>query len=292
MVSIGNLSAGGTGKTPTTALLARNAPGQTLAVLRGYRGAAWGGLLVSDGAQLLSNFELAGDEAILLGRLPGLRVAAGKDRARLIAEFGRDCDVVLLDDAFQNPSVYRDHELVLLDASIPIEKLRVFPMGLFREDLRALQRAHTILLTRCDSSTPENLRALEEVVHSAAPAAEIFRSAHVVTGVVPEPPLKTVGAFCGLGNPEAFFHTVVSAGYQIVEGKAFPDHYPFRDGDLRALFGRDERLHWVVTEKDLVRLEGLASFEGFRARLHVLKIQLGILDGREGAFLERVFGVG
>lgn len=285
ILSVGNLSAGGTGKTPVAAFLARHSPKKTMICLRGYGGSAsTRGVLVSDGARLLSTAKEAGDEALLLGNLPGVVVVAGRDRAGLINRFGRDCDVVLLDDAFQNPSVGRNHELVLLDASVPFGEIKVFPQGRFREDLRALRRADTVLLTRTDQVEQAQLDTLLEGIAKHAPRAKTFLSRHTFAGISPRLETRDVGAFCGIGNPEAFFRTVETAGFRVVRRFTFRDHRAYSKRDLRKLEGD---LPWVTTAKDAVRLP-----EAFLAesKIHVLDIELEIARGHD-AFLSRVFAI-
>ena len=286
VVSIGNLSTGGTGKTPVAAYLARNSPKKTMICLRGYGGSASKrGVLVSDGSRLLSTPEEAGDEAMLLGRLPGVVVAAGRDRADLIERFGGDCEVVLLDDAFQNPSVARDYDLVLLDATVPPDDLRVLPEGRFREDLTALRRANSVLLTRTDQTKQTQTKEWFEWVRRSIPKARVFFSRHKFAGIFPKPEARLVGAFCGIGNPESFFRSVERAGYRIVRRHAFPDHRAWSARDLRLI---SSGLPLITSAKDAVRLP-----EDFLAehRVHVLEIELELL-GDERYFLEHVFGGG
>ncbi len=304
VISIGNLSAGGTGKTPAVVLLAQNAlrdGHRPLVVLRGYRGrGSSAGILVSDGQGPLASARDAGDEAVLLAeRLPGVRVAAGSDRAALIERFGADATLILLDDAFQNPAVFRDFDLVLIDSSIPPDAVRVFPGGHFREDLTALERAHAVLLTRVEPAGGAGRTAWETRIHARFPRLPVFAAAHrpdlarpafaaqTTAPVTEELPAGPIAAFCGLGNPEAFRRTLVGAGLSPVEFRAFPDHHTFRAADLRTVFAGNA-LTWITTEKDLVRLRELDPLDfpdEFRRRLYVLPIGLEILDGRESAFL-------
>ena len=295
IVSIGNLSAGGTGKTPLVRRLAeRVLKHSPLVVLRGYGGRAGKeGVLVSDGRSVLTDRLQAGDEALLLAGLPGLRVAAGADRARLIERYGDPSRIVFLDDAFQNPTVYRDFDLVLIDASVPLEKLRVFPLGRFREGLDALERADAVLLTRVAESSPENRAALEREVAAYLPLEKIFCSRHEPQGLLPEPPAGArFGAFCGIGNPESFFRTLAEKGLEIRERRVFPDHHAFRPREIRKLLETAERenLRWITTEKDAVRLKDGPEGKKLLQMTHVLEIRMRILDDREEEFFRTVFG--
>jgi len=290
IVSIGNLSAGGTGKTPVAVFLASRAKRlQPLICLRGYGGSLKEGSLVSDGKTIFLDAGMAGDEALLLAEKTGAAVAAGSNRAELIEKFGEGHRVVLLDDAFQNPSVYRDHELVLIDASVPVEKIKLLPTGKFRDSIDALRRADTVLLTRIDQSEPDNLKRLRERISSVVSAEHVFESIHEVTGLDPEiPEGAAVGAFCAIGNPDSFFSTVE----KIIPLKCrfpFPDHHMFTAGELTRIKRQGGPSVWVTTEKDYVRLRSNPRVLAAAGPLHVLKIQLKILRDREEEFVRRVF---
>ena len=288
VVSVGNLSAGGTGKTPTAMLLARHAT-RPIVFLRGYRGSASKqGALVSDGREspVLDAFQ-AGDEALLFARA-GFPVAIGRDRAALIRRFGAGHNLVLLDDAFQNPSVYHDHELVLLDARVLPDQMRLFPCGRFRDPLSALERASTVLLTHCDRCTEDDRRAFENSMAAYIAPEAIFRSRHRALRLEPAlAPRSPVGVFSGIGRADGFHQAVAAMGYQIEEQQQFKDHHFFTERELRALFDPRPDLHWVCTAKDFVRLKP-GSFPP--ERLHVLEIELEVLGGRESEFLDRVLG--
>lgn len=316
VVSVGNLSAGGTGKTPVALALAQRlrAGGvQTLAVLRGYGGSVskksgvgqaageTSGLLVSDGERILADVAAAGDEALLFARAPGLRVAVGRDRAAAILQFAGDAQAVLLDDAFQNPLVGRDHELVLVDALVPLERMRVFPGGRFRDPPEALGRADTILLTRVDLAAPAALAALEGLIQNIAAETPVFRGRHAPAPVNIEridPARPAIGAFCGLGNPEGFFQSLALPPneFEAVFTRAFPDHHPYTSAEIRTLFRDAERagypdLPFVTSAKDHVRLAALSDLEAeLFERIHVLEIEFEILEDRGAEFFERVLG--
>lgn len=297
VVSVGNLSVGGTGKTPAVELLARHALRRhPLIVLRGYGGSRKESeLLVCDGERILSDWRRAGDEAILLAERTRCRVAVGRDRTNVIRKFGRGCGVVLLDDAFQNPLVHRDHDLVLIDASIDLKSMRLFPCGQFREPLEALERADSVLLTRCDQIGPEGLDRLKELVGRFLPPDRIFEAEHRPEKIEPELPAGfrgPLGAFCGLGNGRAFFRTLEGCGLVLEERLQFPDHHPYGRGDLARLIApfRNADFRWITTAKDMVRLRGRPDLpEELKSRLHVLSVGLEIRGKRERRFLNTVF---
>ena len=324
IISVGNLSAGGTGKTPTCALLLQRLSEikqSPLALLRGYRSGLSrhrDGALVSDGQKILHDARAVGDEALLLARIPGIKVAIGKDRARAIELYGRQSKTVVLDDAFQNPSVYRDHDLVLIDITIPLEKMRPFPYGRMREPLTALKRAQSVLLSRFDQASTEMSQRLRKEVLKYVPEKALFYSRHKVLTLHEadiESPIKhggngkerirlpreqPLGAFCGIANPQAFFHSLEELDCTLQEKRIFPDHHFYSYKELKALAKFGTRI-WLTTAKDLARLQGFGKeqaklnpeslqtlFRSLGIRVFVLEITVEILEGRQTEFLRRV----
>ncbi len=293
VISIGNLSAGGTGKTPAAILLASHSPTPPLVVLRGYGGSlSRNGGLVSDGETIFCGPREAGDEAVLIARSAAVSVAVDRNRQRALDRWGGENRVILLDDAFQNPAVHRDCDLVLVDTSVPPEGLRLFPAGKFRDPIEALARADVLLLTRTDQSP--YVEAWKSAAREFLPDARIFESAHKPVGIRPRLESKRVGAFCGIGNPAGFFSTVESMGLEIQARRAFGDHTFFTAADLEAMVRANvgsEALPWVTTEKDAVRIfadPALVRLLG--GRLHVIEIRLEIRGGRESEFVKAVYG--
>lgn len=286
VVSVGNLSTGGTGKSPCVALVCRElrARGRRPAVLsRGY--AAPG-----DGAN---------DEALVLAReLPDLPQRSDPDRLRggerLVEESG--CDVVVLDDGFQHRSLARDLDLVLVDAlrpwglpapsagGAPVRAL--LPRGLLRERPSALARADLLVLTRTDQLERERLAELEEELESLAPGRPIAHAIHrprTLRRLVPDArdthldalAGRLVDVVSGIGNPAALEATLHGLGARVAQHRAFPDHHAYRPADLEGL-GAGER--WIVTtEKDAVKLERLDLPQ--RAALRVLGVELELVRG-------------
>lgn len=291
VISIGNLSAGGSGKTPLVIALAAELERRKIpaaVALRGYGGSASAaGALVSDGETIRLGAAEAGDEALLIARRTRARVFVGRDRVRAVQSFAGDARCILLDDAFQNPSLARDHEVVLIDASLPLAALRVFPAGKFREGLEALLRADTILLTRVDQAPPEQLAQWQDAIRSSGARAPVFQCVHRPGAIRPAPPAGVrLGAFCGIGNPDAFFRTLERAGYAPAVRRSFPDHYNFRPGELRELLAQADC--WITTEKDHARLSDCGLSAAEEARLFTLPIELEIQAGRSGEFFSRL----
>jgi len=269
VICVGNLTVGGTGKTPTVAWLAgalREAGCRVAVVLRGYGGA--GGVRVaSDGAGSREDWRLVGDEAALLAaRLPGVPVVTGADRhaaGRLALERFL-AQTIVLDDGFQHRRLHRDLDLVLVDATDPFGGGRLLPRGRLRERVEGLCRAHGMVVTRAAEAEVEPVRrALERL----APGRPVGWTTHRATALVELSTGRTVplGALAGarvlgvagIARPRSFRRTLAGLGAQTVECLIFPDHHPYGEPD-RGAIGRAARQGGVealvTTEKDAVRL--------------------------------------
>lgn len=263
VISFGNITAGGTGKTPAVierALSELEAGRKVAVITRGYGAEKTVEPLVVS-AENLSDERIAqiGDEAaLILRRAPGALVVKSAKRAagaRLaIAQYG--CDTLILDDGFQHVALERDENILLIDAANPFGNGYLLPRGILREPLRAMRRATAIILTRCDQCA--DLDALVRRVRALHPDAPIRLTRHTPDGfyraadgaplTIEDLRQTPAHAVCGIGNPESFFRTLESMGISIASRNAFPDH-----ADIPALSLPDDG--WViVTEKDAMRL--------------------------------------
>ena len=269
-IGIGNLTVGGTGKTPLTAhtAAALQASGYRVGVIsRGYR--RKGGrtpLLVSDGRSLCADAAGAGDEAYLVARdNPSVGVAVGADRVAAARLLLNACapEVYLLDDAFQHRAVRRDVNLLVVDGRDPWGNGRMLPFGPLREPLAAVSRADAVVVTRGDGSCPPALERVLEQYHPRVPVFHARLEARRFVRPDGEPvdlaALRgfAVYAFSGIARPERFEEDLARLGARLVGARRFPDHHPYRQADLDAL--RREALErraevLVTTEKDLVRI--------------------------------------
>jgi len=286
VISIGNLTMGGTGKTPTTIALGKLLldSGHRVAVLsRGYKGDHGGGpLLVSDGQCIQATANEAGDEALVIARnLPRALVAVARKRAQagiwLEKHFG--VDVHLLDDGFQHLQLHRDLNLLVIDATNPFGG-GLPPRGRLREPLDAICRADAVILSRTEvgysyDELIEGIRrykpdipcllAHQKLVTLRRLGEEEELSLEVLSGVA-------VVAFAGIGNPSQFLTTLSKAGIRVVQSLFFPDHHHYRAPDCQRLVRECEKLDvkaLITTEKDAEKLSA-AEFgirEVFAAKL-------------------------
>ncbi|MBL8766051.1 MAG: tetraacyldisaccharide 4'-kinase [Planctomycetes bacterium] len=263
VVCVGNLTAGGTGKTPIVAWLAREALAlgkRPAIVLRGYRRGA------SDG--------VGSDEAQLYARIvPNVPVLVDADRVRAAhAAHALGADVVLLDDGFQHRRLHRDVDLVLLDARDPFGGGAVLPRGFLREPERGLARAHIVVLTRCDRVDAAGLADVERRVRDLAPRATIVHEVHAPTGLVgldgawiaDVAALRGQRVTCvsGIGDPTTLSETVTRLGATVVRALDFGDHHEFTAEQLAEVAReRDaDGTRWcVTTEKDAMRMRSIPS---------------------------------
>lgn len=292
VVSVGNLSLGGTGKTPMVAWLAErlSAAGLRPAILmRGYRrGGREDPLIVAPGSS--APVERTGDEAQILMRSVHAPLGIGACRGevgRAVEEHFHP-DVFLLDDGFQHWRLERDLDIVLVDGLAAFgANGEVFPLGSLREPLRALRRADVVVVTRADPGCPR--RGIEALVRRYNPRAPIFYSRvipayweEVGTGVRWGPrelPYSRVGAFCGLGNPASFWRTLRRLGYEPEFRMRFPDHHRYTRSDWRRLRARAEagRLEALLTtEKDACNF---SRADSSGVRVCWLKIRVEVEEG-------------
>jgi len=272
VISVGNLTVGGTGKTPMVIRLAGwlRGRGRHVAVLtRGY-GRREREPLVVNGLGEVHNYKpgLMGDEPILMARrLPDVTIGIGANRFALgetilSMEAEQPPDVFLLDDGFQHLRLARDLDVVLLDATDPFSGGAVLPAGLLREPVEALARADLVVLTR---SNDVDTAALEEVVRRYNPRAGIFRASTGLQGFFDATTRRPVDlavlrtrrvlAFCGIGNPQAFFADLRRWGLELVDTIILPDHHRYTVEHFRGIVHRADlagAAALVTTEKDRI----------------------------------------
>ncbi len=259
VVSFGNITAGGTGKTPAVIERVRCelSAGKRVAVLtRGYGTSQSRAPIAAESAAVDLSF---GDEPALIARkAPGVVIVKGVDRvaAAQLALNAYGCDTLVLDDGFQYVQLERDENIVLIDAANPFGNGRLIPRGILREPVSHLSRATAVVLTRCDQVA--DVGPLQATVHRLCPDVSVRCTRHapaslwqVSDGVPVALDLlqgASVCAVCGIGNPEAFYQTLEFLGAAITHRMAYPDHASIP----REAFSGAKLV--VTTEKDAVRL--------------------------------------
>lgn len=282
VVSVGNLTLGGTGKTPMVEWVARWYRERDVRVAILSRGYGGEGGLNDEGRVLEAN-------------LPDVPHLQDRDRVALsrIAEEELEAQLAVLDDGFQHRRLARDLDLVLLDALDPFGLGRVFPRGLLREPVGSLRRADVMILSRADLVPKEARETIRARALRASGGRPWVESRHAPLDLVDAngeaTPLADLGsrriaAFCGIGNPEGFRRTMAHLGVDLDSPgglRVFPDHHAYSAGDVADLarWARDGRAELVLTtQKDLVKLRDV-TIGG--VPLRALRIGLEILEGGE-----------
>ena len=318
VISVGNLTVGGTGKTPAVIAIAEEGvkKGFSPCILtRGYKGTAKGPCFISKGEGPLLGVDEAGDEASLMAdKLRGVPIVKGKNRyeagifaMRNLRSFATDQPsgagkphlLFILDDGFQHWRLSRDIDILLIDSTNPFGNKKLLPTGRLREPLKEMKRADIIVLTklRKEAADPYPGHAgLTSEIRRYNPDAPIYRSAHIPVGLRTlsgrDMPLavladKPVFAFCGIGSPSSFRETLAGTGAEVRGFMSFMDHHAYDGRDLQRIVGtaRECSAGWIVTtEKDIMRLRGLEDVENL--------VALSIAFRAENSFYDEIFAEG
>lgn len=308
VVVVGNLTVGGTGKTPVVEIFARHLAerGRTVAILsRGYKSKnehvlkKWWRMIshgeppppkiVSDGRRLILDSEMAGDEPYMLAKnLPGVLVIVDKNRVKAgifaIKNFG--VDTLILDDGFQYLALKEQLNLLLIDKTNPFGNHHLLPRGILREPVKHIKRATYIFVTKSNGDTDHEL---EDIIHQHKPDAEIIECAHrphYLQEVNGEERLelsalqgKCVGAISGIADPKSFESFLNDNGAQIKHYRRFLDHHRFSPRELKDFFEHayEDNLDMVVTtEKDAVRIP---LNHKPKVPFYYLRLEIEILSG-------------
>jgi tetraacyldisaccharide 4'-kinase len=281
VVGVGNLTLGGTGKTPMVEYVAKfyRELGVQVAILsRGY------------GSEAGRN-----DEAMVLEEnLPDVPHLQGRDRVALAATAVEEleAELLVLDDGFQHRRLHRDLDVVLIDATCPPHRDWVFPRGTLREPASGLHRAGAIVLTRCDQVEPGRVDEIRAWLAARFPTKPVATTEHAPVELIGGRSLEDlrgakVMAFCGIGNPPAFRRTLEALGATVTAFRPFPDHHAYTKADvddLRAWGAAQDAVAVATTQKDWVKLRvpelggrplwavriGMAFRDGERELLDVL----------------------
>lgn len=303
VISIGNITLGGTGKTPAVIAIAEHAKALGLnpcILTRGYKGKTKGPCFVSKGKQILLNAYEAGDEAFLMAeKLSGVPVVIGKKR-HLAGNFAlkelKKADaptLFILDDGFQHIALHRDVDVLLIDATNPFSNERLFPEGRLREPLKAISRADLIVLTKSDIADKASIDYSKRIIRRFSPDALIYTASHKPTSLVTlsgDPQSigtlkdKKVYVFTGIANPSYFKSILISNGATVVKIKKFRDHHKYKQHEIDKIIKSADGMQIITTEKDLVKLKGMKDTENIRA----LRIEFSIEEEFYTKLFEKV----
>lgn len=298
-ICVGNITTGGTGKTPIVARLATDLLSRGLTpgiLLRGYKRErkSQRAVLVRDPKRIFASVKEAGDEALELAqRLAGAYVGVGADRyavGRFLLGHGK-IDCFILDDGFQHHRLARDINIVAVDVSDPWGGGQLLPAGLLREPPQALRRADAVILTRAGSVGPDRLSVLrEEVSQWLSPQAALMESRHEPRDLIRLRGHQALGCHSlkgqqvlvvsAIGNPGAFELTLSQLGAQIVDILRLPDH----GGQAEVVWSwaqarQNSKIWLVMTEKDAVRWAD--EFPASISNTYALRMDLSISDGQQ-----------
>ena len=296
VISIGNLTAGGTGKTPTVIMIAEliKGMGKKVAVLsRGYKGKAEGEInVVSDGNNVFMNPLQSGDEPYMMAaRLKGVPVITGSDRYKTgmytIEKFGTE--VILLDDGYQHVQLDRNSNILLLDSNSPFGNGYLLPRGTLREPVSYIDRADIILLNLKSRGIHES--GSSNLKLNLKKDIPVFKSHYLLEGFFDMNNSRTINlneakgkrgfAFCGIASPDSFKNSLKETGIGTRGFVSFEDHYQFTKEDIDGLINKARETGseiLITTEKDAARLK---EFEPIQFPLWILKIRMEILEGKE-----------
>ena len=305
VISVGNITAGGTGKTPVVEIFAREltAAGRKVAILsRGYRKKElpwWRRIgqplspprIVSDGRDILLDSEMSGDEPYMLAcNLPGVVVLVDKDRVKsgryAVKHF--HCDTLILDDGFQYQKLQHQCDVVLVDRTNPFSNGNMLPRGVLREPMENLKRADFLFITKCDGSSTEALRSRIRKYNSTAEITECCHKPRLLRDAFTraEKPLSDlrgmrVVALSGIASPGGFESSLRSLGATVLACERFVDHHRYSRSEIIDVLHHAEELGAdaiITTEKDAVRLPRI---ERPAVPIYFQRIDIEILRGAE-----------
>ena len=290
VISVGNITVGGTGKTPFIEYVATYLKGNGINVVilsRGY------------GARTKNNETFNDEHLLLIENLGNIPNIMGKDRAATgeLAIEKHNANCILLDDGFQHTRLKRKLDIVLISALNPFGYENVLPRGLLREPLHNLNRADLFVITHCNLCTREELYSIQKrlnLINSKAPVTESIHHPRNITNIKDNSSLpmewlnkKRVYAFCAIGNPDSFSRLLKLNGADIIKFKTFEDHYFYENEDLAVITKEAEQLGVdtiVTTQKDKVKILRMVTKEELRSHaipLCIINIAIKITKGRE-----------
>ncbi len=281
VISIGNITTGGTGKTPLVIWLGKLIAKKNLpfAILtRGYK----------------TTQDNADEPAVLAQSCKKGKVIINPNRvaaaAKAISKF--NTKVLILDDGFQHHRLGRNLDIVAIDAMEPFGYTKLLPAGLLREPTSSLKRADAAILTRCDLVSEANIKEIENKITSINPKITVAKTTHCPVCIktaddkeieIEKLKDKKVFAFCGIGNPEAFLQTIKIAGSQLVSSSVYDDHYHYTQNDIADIAQKaiDTNADLVLTtQKDWTKINAFKKQMG-RTLFGYLTIEIKFVAGED-----------
>ena len=301
VLSVGNLSMGGTGKTPMVIHLARLLGSKRPAIIsRGYGGNSKEAVnLVSDGKTVFLKADAAGDEPVFLAEsLPGVPVVTGTRRV-VTGQYILDrqmADILIMDDGFQHLGLARDLNIVLFSADAPLGNGWVFPGGMLREPVAALKRADLFVVTGVDRQNRKKVESFKDYLQRKHPDTPVYEAVYQPVSLLSSLPPGEFGpeklnnvplfAFCGIANPDSF--SAILEDVFLVKGfQAFEDHHVYSKADLAAVAGLAAELGCqglITTEKDFVKIKDFC----LTLPVWVLRVELRVEQGFDRFVLDRL----
>ena len=279
VISIGNITVGGTGKTPLVVWLCKQiisdskfqiSNSQCVILTRGYKAAQDSRRKTHDARGKTQDYR--DEPAILIESCPEVKVIVNPDRvagaSEAISKFG--ANTLIMDDGFQHRRLARDLDIIAIDATRPFGYGRMLPAGLLREPVTSLKRTGAVVITRCDQITENELSQIEQKLGAINPdmiiATSIHAPAYVKSADNQEISLeqlkdKKIFAFCGIGNPDAFLNTIKQLGANLAGSKVYNDHHHYTDSCLADIYEQAECLKAdliLTTQKDWTKIKRLA----------------------------------
>jgi len=298
IISVGNLTFGGTGKTPFTLWLSdylyKTKNKKVMILTRGYKGRLENssGLLYS-GKKINPDAGDYGDEALLFARrLKDATIVVGKKRSENLSFYFPkvEPDVVLLEDGHQHIKIKRKLNIVLFDALMPLSRYKVAPLGYMREGFQALKDADLVVIGRADLATPSKMSKLKNLLFPHLPVgihiAEIafrpngfYNSAFDLVFSLEQIRNRKVICVAGVANPQSFYKLLEDLGAEILVTESFPDHHFFKADEINALlsYAKNEDALIVTTEKDIVRIKKIVNDES----IVFLEVDIYFLSGEK-----------
>ncbi len=281
VVSIGNITTGGTGKTPLVAWLCNYFIKQnikTAVLTRGYK----------------KKNDVADEPAMLAKAVPNVTVVVNPDRVagakKAINE--HNAKLLVMDDGFQHRRLARDVNIVAIDATVPFGNGKLLPAGLLREPITSLKRADAVIITRSNQNSPEMIEEIKAKVRKLKPEMVVAAAVHkpMYIKLIKDRQLgldklagKRIYAFCGIGNPDAFLQTLKDMSLNIVGTKIYNDHHVYTNDDI-AVINEDARYkqaeYVITTHKDWIKT-ALLSLDKFQIPFAAMMVELEFADGQE-----------